>query len=205
MASRYRKALSPTSLYTSHTIISCHTDSRTVFKYLLGTSCRFKLRPQHGLHSSTPLMSFQLYIECTNVTILSRVIPSEMCINAHSLSKTIERRCCTCLRNQGTIIVEDIHYSRHAEGEATKGAYAEGVAGASAVGLTSEQMRAWPRMGMRQHLACWPDSAHPSMNWLMLVGVVVAERMLVIMSLIGKRMGRTYEERSPSWRGSGHR
>lgn len=44
----------------------------------------------------------------------------------------------------------------------------------SAVGLTSEQNRAWPRMGRRQHLACWPAAEQVSINWLVLVGVVAA-------------------------------
>jgi hypothetical protein len=45
---------------------------------------------------------------------------------------------------------------------------------ASAVGLTSEQMRAWPRMGIKQHLACWPPSAQVEMKVLMVVGVMEA-------------------------------
>jgi len=53
------------------------------------------------------------------------------------------------------------------------------------VGLTSEQMRAWPRMGSRQHLACWPWAAQMSMNWLVAVGVVGAGAMLV-----SKKIGR---------------
>jgi hypothetical protein len=44
---------------------------------------------------------------------------------------------------------------------------------------------------MRQHLACWPPSAHPSMNWLMLVGLVVAGNMLVIKSFCGGWGNRT--------------
>lgn len=50
--------------------------------------------------------------------------------------------------------------------------YSAGVVGA--VGLTSEQMRAWPRMGSKQHLACWPWAAQVSMKPLMLVGVTGA-------------------------------
>jgi hypothetical protein len=52
-------------------------------------------------------------------------------------------------------------------------AYAE-AAGAATVGLTLAQKRAWPRMGSRQHLACWPWAAQMSMKLLTSVGVVVA-------------------------------
>jgi hypothetical protein len=52
-----------------------------------------------------------------------------------------------------------------------------------AVGLTSEQMRAWPRMGRRQHLACWPLAAQVSMKSLMVVGVMAAGRLISMIAL----------------------
>jgi hypothetical protein len=46
--------------------------------------------------------------------------------------------------------------------------------GAAAWGWTSVQSRACPRMGSKQHLACWPSAAQMSMKLLMPVGEVGA-------------------------------
>lgn len=46
------------------------------------------------------------------------------------------------------------------------------------MGLTSEQMRACPRMGSRQHLACWPSAAQVEMKVLTSAGVVGAVKLV---------------------------
>jgi hypothetical protein len=57
--------------------------------------------------------------------------------------------------------------------------------------LTSEQRRAWPRMGIKQHLACWPWSAQVVMKALTLAGVMVAGKVLVMDRWEWKRENRT--------------
>jgi hypothetical protein len=55
--------------------------------------------------------------------------------------------------------------------------------------LTSEQRRAWPRMGIKQHLACWPWAAQPEMKVLTLAGVTVADKSVSYLIVYHGKVG----------------